>query len=166
MDDFDFLEICKLRVQESQARLLESQKHLQTAQAAYQNAAQEANGWTLAYNSELRRREVEKANALIPSDATIEIDSNGVVRELPEQHSPNNDGNKTEAVRELLRRHPSGMTPAEIWKEVKTQITHRPYLYSILKRLNDRGDIKAKRKKYYFQFPTGPEENKGRIVVQ
>jgi len=40
------------------------------------------------------------------------------------------------------------MTPGEIWKEMESQINNRAYLYSVLKRLKDRGDVKEKRGKY------------------
>jgi hypothetical protein len=56
--------------------------------------------------------------------------------------------NQTEAVRELLRRHPGGMTPSDIWREVSGQFKYRAYLYSVLKRLRDREEVVMRRKKY------------------
>jgi hypothetical protein len=79
---------------------------------------------------------------------------------------PAGELNKTEIVRELLRQHSAGMTPSDIWKQVKAQIPHRPYLYSILKRLKDKGDITDKRGKYFFKFAPKPEEAKDQNMVQ
>jgi hypothetical protein len=74
------------------------------------------------------------------------------------------ESNKTEAVRMLLRQHTSGMTPGEIWKNLQSQVSNRVYLYSVLKRLKDRGDVRVKRGKYYFNLK--PEENESQITVQ
>jgi hypothetical protein len=60
------------------------------------------------------------------------------------------DINKTQAVRDLLRQHPNGISPVDIWKALGTQLSNRAYLYSVLKRLRDKGDAKEKRGKYYF----------------
>ena len=40
------------------------------------------------------------------------------------------------------------MTPSDLWKQVKAQFTHRPYLYSALKRLKDRDEVTVRRGKY------------------
>jgi len=64
------------------------------------------------------------------------------------QETNKSEGNKTEAVLTLLRQHSVGMTPGEIWKEMESQINNRAYLYSVLKRLKDRGDVKERRGKY------------------
>jgi hypothetical protein len=74
------------------------------------------------------------------------------------------ESNKTEAVRSILRQHPAGMLPAEIWKQLQSQVGNRLYIYSVLKRLKDRGDVRVKRGKYYFNFKV--EENQNHVSVQ
>jgi len=56
--------------------------------------------------------------------------------------------NKTDIVRSLLKQHPTGMSAVDIWKAVGAQFNHRPYLYSVLKRLRDRQEIVKRRNKY------------------
>ena len=72
--------------------------------------------------------------------------------------------NKTQAVRDLLRQHPTGMTPVEIWKQLETKMSNRAYLYSVLKRLRDKGDARERRGKYFLILK--PEESHGQTVVQ
>lgn len=66
--------------------------------------------------------------------------------------------NKTEIVRELLRSHTNGITPADLWKGFQIQApgTSRQYLYSVLKRLRDREYVCVRRGKYVLK--TKPQE--------
>jgi hypothetical protein len=74
--------------------------------------------------------------------------------------------NKTDMVREILRQHPAGITPTEIWKEVKNQMSHRAYLYSILGRLKDRDEVLVRRKKYFPKaIAKTPEGEKTHVSV-
>lgn len=76
------------------------------------------------------------------------------------------ESNQTQAVRQLLREHSTGMTPGEMWKELQSQLSNRVYLYSILKRLKDRGDVREKRGKYYFNLKPPIEENHNHAAIQ
>ncbi len=62
-------------------------------------------------------------------------------------------------IRSVLRQHPNGITPAEIWREVKDNVG-RAYVYSVLKRLKDRKQVTERRGKYFLQIITKPEEGK------
>jgi hypothetical protein len=73
--------------------------------------------------------------------------------------------NKTDVVRNLLKQHPAGMSAVDIWKEVGEQFTHRPYLYSILKRLRDRQEIVKRRTRYFLTVIPKAEEAKEQAVV-
>jgi hypothetical protein len=59
---------------------------------------------------------------------------------------------KTEIIRDLLRQHPQGMTPTEIWSQVRDRFKHRAYLYNVLKRLTDREELSVRRGKYVFRI--------------
>jgi len=74
------------------------------------------------------------------------------------------DQSMTQSVRMLLRDRPAGMTPAEIWDQLHSQLSNRVYLYSILKRLKDRGHIRGRRGKYY--FVPQQQETPPAVVVQ
>ena len=68
---------------------------------------------------------------------------------------------KTEAVRELLREHPAGLTSPDLWKgfQIKVPNTERAYLYSVLKRLRDKDEVMVRRGKYMLKIK--PSEIKG-----
>jgi hypothetical protein len=78
--------------------------------------------------------------------------------------SNNSEGSQTQAVRDLLRQHPAGMTPVEIWEQVGAKISSRAYLYSVLKRLREKGDAKERRGKYF--FISKPEESPAQTIAQ
>jgi hypothetical protein len=151
-----------------------AQQRLNAAQAEYQLAAQEFQAFQTLVNMHTRK---QQAAAGTPPAATI-VRTVPVNPALPanstvNQHAPTpqsatddnkSDGNKTQAVRELLRQHQTGMTPAEIWKQLETKLSNRAYLYSVLKRLRDKGDARAKRGKYYLNLKL--EENQAQTTVQ
>jgi hypothetical protein len=109
---------------------------------------------------------VRVANRVAPSSPV----STAVNQNMPLSQSPTDDNNpeinKTEAVRVLLRQHPNGMTPAEMWKHLRPQMSNRVYLYSVLKRLKDRGDVRERRGKYYFNLKLEENQNQNQTVVQ
>ena len=70
------------------------------------------------------------------------------------EHEAERDSNKTQLIRDALALHP-GLTPAQVWGAVKTRITRRTYVYSVLKRLKDRKQIVEGRGKYY--LPVAPK---------
>jgi len=149
----DFLETLKRGMRESQGKFQAAQAKLQAVQAEFQKAAGEFQAWQTLVNLE-----TAKANANGHSQATSAT---------PQNPAPaiNNasETNKTEVVREVLRQHPAGMTPGEIWKQLATSLSSRAYLYSILKRLRDKGDARERRGKYFLN--PKPDENQAQVTV-
>jgi hypothetical protein len=161
----EFLENLKARHAESQKRFIAKQQQLNAVNAEFQAVAQEFNAWTTLLNLEARK---EQAAAIAPAAPVVATPQKSAIPALPSAATPPeaSESNKTEFVRELLRQHSAGMKPSEIWKHVKEQIPRRPYLYSVLKRLKDRGDIVERRGKYIFKFAAKPEEPKENNLLQ
>src|SRR5436309_1135390 len=126
-----FIEELKARMAEALKRLQAAQQRSQAAQAELQAVSQEYNSLQHLINVEVSRNP-ESAGPI-----TVNVESRIAQPALPQT----SETNKTETIRELLRQHPTGMTPTDIWREVKDQMAHRPYLYSILKRLKDKDEV-------------------------
>ncbi len=152
-----FLEELKTRLTDAGRRLQAAQQKTAIAQAELQAVTQEYSSLQHLANVEAAR---SQQSAGTPITATV--NSRIADPALPQV----SDTNKTETIRELLRQHPAGMTPTDIWKEVKGQMAHRPYLYSILKRLKDRDEVCVRRGKYIVKMMPKPEEGKGQTMVQ
>jgi hypothetical protein len=152
-----FLEELKTRLADTTRRLQAAQQKSAIAQAELQAVTQE-------YNSLQHLAHVETARIQQSAGTPITVNVTSRIAEsaLPQT----SDTNKTETIRELLRQHPTGMTPTDIWKEVKGQMAHRPYLYSILKRLKDKDEVCVRRGKYIAKMTAKPEESKGQTMVQ
>jgi hypothetical protein len=148
-----FVDELKARHVEAHKRLQAAQLEMQAAQGKLNAIAQEFNSLQFLLNSENAK--------LAPQDNATEP----AAQRTPVPAQPA-DLNKTDMIRELLKQHPTGMTPSEIWKEVKGQLAHRAYLYSILKRLKDRDEVFMRRKKYIPKMVQKPEEGSHQIVVQ
>jgi len=152
------LEGSKVRFTDAQKKLGVTQSELQTAnqrfqaaQAEYQAAAQEFNSYQILVNLWSKKEQelsVSPADSIVMSDG-VSVEVRGTIVESSTASPANSDGNKTEKVRDLLRQNPSGMTPGDIWVKVEKEMKNRAYLYSILKRLKDRGDARERRGKYY-----------------
>lgn len=145
----DFVDELKARMAEAQKRLQAAQQEMQVAQAKYQAVAQEFNSLQFLLGSE---------------NAKLQQQSNQPALDAPPQQAA--DLNKTDMIRGLLRQHPAGMTPSEIWKEVKGQLSHRAYLYSVLKRLKDKDEVIVRRGKYISKIMPKPEEGKEQTLLQ
>lgn len=152
-----------------QAEFQAAQQRLTATQAEFQLALQEFQAYQTLVNVENRKRQPNlPANAApplpppspnMPQTAVIpahvvhrpnvvtHVVSNGSMSAPPVEENKS-EVNKTELVRELLRQHPNGMTPVEIWGHVHSQFGNRVYLYSVLRRLKDKGDAREKRGKY------------------
>lgn len=157
-----FADELKSRLDDAQKRFQAAAQELQAAQAKHQSVGQEVGSLTYLYQMEVRKSQnTDSASALAPT--TITVPANIVQNPRPPR---DREANKTEAVRQILRDHPSGMVPNELWKAVNGQIHYRPYLYSILKRLKDRGDVFQKRGKYFFRADEKPEQRAGQSVIQ
>jgi hypothetical protein len=151
-------------LEELKTRLAEVLKRLQIAQQKSQVAQAELQAVTQEYNSLQYLATVENARIQQSAGTTITVNVGSRIAQpaLPQA----TETNKTETIRELLRQHPTGMTPTDIWKEVKGQMAHRPYLYSILKRLKDKDEVCVRRGKYVMKMMPKPEESRGQTLVQ
>jgi len=146
------LEVAKVRMAEAQKKYLAAQadhqgatQRLQTATTEFQQAANESNSYQTLVNLWTRKeQEITKG----VSDTTKMAESVTVAIE-PSSPSSAPEVNKTELVCELLRQNPAGMTPSDIWAKMDKEIKNRAYLYSVLKRLKDRGVAREKRGKYF-----------------
>jgi type II secretory pathway pseudopilin PulG len=172
------LEEIQSRLAEAQKRLAETTQALQVAQQAQQAAQHNFNVWNMALQIEQRDEQRRVAAATekqlsLPatqpeskpqpkSDSELELED-FVDAVLSEDAS---EGvNKTDTVRDLLRRHPTGMTAVDIWAEVRSDFKHRPYLYSVLKRLRDREEIIKRRGKYCLKLIPKTQEAQDQSVV-
>jgi len=142
----EFLETLQRGMQEAQVKFQAAQQKMVVVQAEFQKAAQEFQAWQT-----LVTLETAKQQGSVTAELTS-MPTNG--------NQPNLDGaNKTDMVRGLLRQHPAGMSPADIWREMEPHMKNRAYLYSVLKRLKDRGDARERRGKYFLNPKI--EENQG-----
>jgi hypothetical protein len=130
----DHLEYLKAGFEDAQKRFQVAQQKMQVMQAEFNLIAQEFNAWQT-----LLRAEQAKLNPVGPQIAVLE------------PPKAKNESNQTDAVRELLKQRPGGMTPSDIWKEIGSGLSNRAYLYSVLKRLRDKGDAIERRGKYYLK---------------
>lgn len=152
-----FLDELKTRLQDALKRLQAAQQKSAIAQAELQAVTQEYNSLQHLANVEATRNQQATGGPI-----TVTVTSRIAQPAL----SQTGETNKTETIRELLRQHPAGMTPTDIWKEVKDQMTHRAYLYSVLKRLKDKDEVTVRRGKYITKMLPKTEENRGQTLVQ
>jgi hypothetical protein len=148
-----FLEEIKSRLEDAQKRFQATAQALQAAQQQHQAVSQEVG--SLQYLLQVETRKTQGA------DATT-TDSPQAIRTIHTAIASADRGevNKTELVRDALRQHPNGLLAVDIWKSVSGQIKHRPYFYSILKRLRDEGEVLQRRSKYILKISAKPEEDK------
>jgi len=153
------LEQIQTRIAEAEKRVNEAGKLLHAADKAYNAAVSEFHVWRSALEAETRAQQEatntqtvfagmeslvsETANS--PKPPVEDPDATIVNATAPVQPSGTN---KTEMIRELLRQNPAGLTPPQIWQQVTKQFKHRPYLYSVLKRLKDQDEVVIRRHKY------------------
>jgi hypothetical protein len=167
------LEELQVRVADSKSRLDIATKSFQSAQAVFQQAQQDHNVWNMALVAEQRdeqRRAATATEKQLPLPTTAQAEAKPPVwgeQEVSDlAGEPAEPFNKTDTVRALLRRHPGGMTAVDIWNEVSDDFKHRPYLYSVLKRLRDREEIVKRRNKYCLKLTPKTEEAHEQTVVQ
>jgi hypothetical protein len=154
-----FLETLKSRMSEAQARLQEAERKLGAAQREHDGAKIEYLGWQNAVEIESRKGGTLQvgtpANFALTPKPTVEA-----------QDAEGQGANKTELIHNVIRQSPAGVSPAEIWRAVKNQITHRPYVYSVLKRLKDKNKVGVRRNgKYYPLTTTEEKEGHANTVV-
>jgi hypothetical protein len=152
----------KERLETAKSRLALAQQRHQAASAELNAATAEYNVWGAAVSIEANEQERLAADARekqmplpempiqsrpVIARATLTITA-PIVEGQGESASAPNSVNKTDLVRELLGHRRMAMTPDEIWKALEGQIASRAYLYSILKRLRDKDEIRKWRNRY------------------
>jgi len=134
----DHLEYLKNGFEAAQKRFQETQQRMQVMQAEFNAVVQEFNAWQTLYRGEMAKQGTTPPIAPAPTPKAPRMHS----LTLPKP-------NQTEAVRAVLKERPAGMSPQEIWNAVRSGMANRTYLYSVLKRLKERGDVVERRGKYY-----------------
>jgi hypothetical protein len=178
-DHTALLEELRIRHQDAQVKAQETQQAFQVAQAAqakaqadfqkaqqaFAIAQQQFHGWSTAYNTLMaeetaRRQAAQQEQLQLPNAEAAPAATTAV---QPESIQSSEQTNKTDVIRELLREHPGGLTPTEIWSHVQGQFKYRAYLYSVLKRLRDREELRLSRGKYSVRII--PQEMKGEVTT-
>jgi hypothetical protein len=151
------LQELQTRSEDAKKHLEEATKAFQVAQQALQIAQTNFNIWNSAFQIELREEQQRKASAeanQLPLPAPKPEPLPAIAEDVEVGDDASEAINKTDVVRHLLHDHPAGMTAIEIWKQVGSMFKHRPYLYSVLKRLRDRDEVVMRRKKYCLKLAT------------
>jgi len=161
-----FLDTLKQRWVEAHQRQKESGEALAALQAKHAINLQENTHWQKAYEMEKIREEQVEAAAKSDQIPLIATSAESILPETTITEVSKAEVNKTDLVLDLLRQHPSGMWPGDIWAVVHAEIKGRAYLYSILKRLKDREQVRARNGKYFIRVPSKPEEAKPQVTVQ
>jgi hypothetical protein len=166
----EFLEQLKARMEEAQKRHQLSIMKLQLAQQENGAATQDFASWQNAVRVETLREQQQVGTG---SAETVPVNTpTGVAATVttPVESQPvtnREEVNKTDLIRQMFNRHPEGLRPTEIWKQIGAQLKHRAYLYSVLKRLKDHGEIVERRGKYFAKVMQKIEgEEKGHALVQ
>lgn len=152
------LEELQKRISEAERHVNDAGKQLQAADKAYNAAMSELQIWRSAFDAETRAQIEAKSmqgilvgmESLLPQ-APDNIEYPPEPAEPATGHLPSLQAgglNKTELIRSLLRENPAGLTPPQIWEHVAGQFKHRPYMYSVLKRLKDHDEVVTRRNKY------------------
>lgn len=140
MADFDAIDFLKRRLAEAQQAFEEEKARYALATAAWQKANNLVQACQRLIEEEQRRTQHGSIISHIPDGETLTIASMTMTH--PE-------ANKTDLVRDTLRQQAGGTTPKDLWRALQGQIKHRPYLYSILKRLKDKDEVAVRRGKYF-----------------
>jgi hypothetical protein len=182
----DFLDNLKSGMQEAQQKFAVTQQKFVAIQAEHQAITQrlaiaqtdlhadtiEFQAFQTLVSTQTRKEQVATGTPTTVievhpvSAAALPVNSRAVESATPQQSSTGEsktDGNKTQAVRDLLRQHPTGMTPSEIWGQLERKLSNRAYLYAVLKRLRDKGDAKERRGKYFLTPKIAEEQPQGML---
>lgn len=176
----DFLEQLKLRFAESQKRHQVASQRLQAAQQEHLAATQDFASWQNAVRTEtIREQQQQQEQSAVPTTGVTPASA-----PAPAVAPPNTPAlphvtinaaefNKTDAIRQMLRQHPEGLRPTELWKQLGDQLKYRAYLYSVLKRLRDKSEVFERRGKYFLKVAPKLEaeekahaDEKGHAVIQ
>jgi len=153
------LEGLRARFDTARERHAAAQKRFQEAQAELQAATNDFSIWNQAVLLETREEEKRIAASHEKQILLPQVIASAPESTIPEpeaEAAPEDTLNKTELVREIIRKHQAGLTAGDVWKTAKGHIASRAYLYSILKRLRDRDEIMMRRKKYMMKLKPIP----------
>jgi hypothetical protein len=172
-----FLETLKLRLADAHQRLQLAQVNLGRSQQEHAAVMAEFTSWQNAVNVETRKEQLTAAQAAATATSTKPNQSAPIAPQLPaptsapapvsttpDAHTNGSDVSKANLIREVLRQHPNGITPADVWKAVRDQVG-RPYVYSVLKRLKDRKQVLLRRGKYSLVVAVEPKEGKDQSAI-
>jgi hypothetical protein len=162
----EFLEQLKVRLVEAQRRHAAATLKLQAAQQEHAAATQDFASWQNAVRTESIREqhETQQASGTNPTTGQAPVAASTAIVPAgipPQAPSPVNreEINKTDAIRQILRQHPEGLRPTDLWKHLGSQLKHRAYLYSVLKRLKDKSEVSERRGKYFLKVVPKIEED-------
>jgi len=154
------LEQIKARIADAEKNVNEAGRQLHAADKAYNDAVSELHVWRSALAAETRALQEARASqttfagmeSFVSESASLPPcppENANVIKKVDAAVSVQaGSTNKTELIRSLLRENPAGLTPPQIWEQVSEQFRHRPYLYSVLKRLKDQDEVVTRRNKY------------------
>lgn len=145
-----FLDTLRQRMTEAQSRAASAQKALQDAQNEHTSAMRDYESWSRAFEAESKREGISVAKTVMVEISTKSPDATTEDAEGTER-------NKTELIRDVIKQHPAGVTPGEIWSTVKNQIPRRNYVYAVLGRLKDRDQVSVRNGKYRIKIVPAKE---------
>ena len=132
------LEQLEKRIEEKRKELGSLESKLRILSAERDAAVSDLAGYEGALGAERRRNGIEGPQAATAIDKA----------DMP---SADDRFNKTTFVQNLIEKHSTGITAAEIWKAFTAagHPTLRNYVYAILGRLHGKGKIVERKGKYY-----------------
>lgn len=170
----NFLDMMKDYIEKARARVAAAEQAHRMAIAELQAANSDLVVWNNAYTLAVKEREkwkVDSRQTELPMEMPKVEPAPEAANVNPEQEQPQTAQtsiNKTAKVREILGEHATGITPGQLWIEVKDFQVSRPYLYSVLKRLRDNDEVAQRRGGKYVlkQTPVEvkPDEMEGTTV--
>jgi hypothetical protein len=168
-----FLDELTVRHQEASRELQAAQVQLQFAQNKFNQASQRTNALAvilageqqrIAREQALERARVAAARIIAPMAENASHPASTPAPPAPEALVPTpaatqpvasdtDAPTKTELVRAILGRHPKGITPNELWKQLKNPQISSVYVHSVLHRLKERDEVGRRNHKYFLKTP-------------
>jgi hypothetical protein len=151
----EYLEKLKTDMADAQRRFVDAQQKMTAFQAEFQAAQQDFMSYQRIVARQTHKEQQATTSATGATPTSI----------VPLPTEPTDEVNKTGVIREVLRQHPAGITPSELFDTVKDKVG-RAYMYSVLKRLRDKDEVLVRRKKYYLKATPKPEGTGEHAIVQ
>jgi len=156
-----FLDSMKEYVDKARQRAALAEDAYRTAASEFQAASNDLTIWSNAYALALKERERWQAEARetqtqLPMELPDAGENARQPPSIPVEQPRTEEINKAAKVREILAAR-GGITPAELWMEVKDFNMTRPYLYSVLKRLRDNNEVAVRKNGKYMLKPRAAE---------